>query len=250
MIVRQAQPEDIREFPSLFHRAYSEYSMYCVRTPDTYSHFMKKLTIEKEHVLVVEEEGHLSGYIIMGIKYMASVPTLSIYEIAAETRESYDLLMARAEEIAQEKDAAFIDTIAPPQSEFSLYLVDHGFLESRAIATLIRVYNVDEVLSLFVKRAGSTNAAAVTGMILFQVDKRCMRVRLPEGIVDTGPAPLRVSISCNDLLSLLFRRVSVYSLVLRGKMRVTPLYEIRVVCAVIEYLSLDAAMMIPFLEML
>jgi hypothetical protein len=250
MIVRQAQPGDIREFPSLFYRAYSEYSMYCVRTPDTYSHFMRKLTIEKECVLVAEEEGHLHGYVIMGVKYMASVPTLSIYEIAAETRESYDLLMSRAEEIAQERDAAFIDTIAPPPGEFSQYLVDHGFLESRAIATLIQVYTVSEVLSLFVKRAGSTSVAAVTGTILFQVDQESVRVRLPEGIVDTGPAPLQVRISCNDLLSLLFRRVSTHSLVLRGKMRVTPLHKVRVVSAIIEYLSQDAALMIPFLEML
>lgn len=250
MIIRQAQPEDVEEFPSLFYAAFKEYSMYCVRTPDTYSHFLKTLSVKKEHVLVAEEEGHLSGYIIMGIKYMASVPTLSIYEIAAETRESYDLLMAGAEKIAREKDAAFINTIAPPQSEFSQYLADHGFLESRAIATMIQVYNVDEVLSLFVKRASSTSAAAVAGTILFQVDQESVRVRLPEGIVDTGPAPLQVKISCNDLLSLLFRRVSVYSLVLRGKARVTPLHKIRVVSAVIKYLSQDTAMMIPFLEML
>jgi hypothetical protein len=250
MIIRQAQPEDVKEFPSLFHAAFKGYSMYCVRTLQTYSHFLKMLNVEKEHVLVTEEEGHLSGYVIMEVKYMASVPTLSIYEIAAETGESYDLLIARAEEIAQEKGAAFIGMVVPPKGEFSQYLADHGFLESRAIATMIQVYKVDEVLSLFVKRASSTSAVTVAGTILFQVDQESVRVRLPEGIVDTGPAPLQVKISRNELLSLLFRRVSVYSLVLRGKVRVTPLHKVRVVSAVIKYLSQDAAMMIPFLEML
>lgn len=211
---------------------------------------MKKLNVEQEHVLVIEEEGHLSGYIILGVKSMASVPTLSIYEIAAQTRDSYDVLMAKAEEIAQEKGAAFLDTIAPPHSEFSQYLAGHGFLESRAIATLILVYNVDEVLSLFVKKACSTKAAPVTGTVLFQVNQKNVRVRLPEGIVDTGPAPLYVKIACGDLLSLLLRKVSVHSLVLRGKMQVTPLRGIRTVRTIVTYLSQDAALMIPYLEML
>ncbi|MGC1122598.1 MAG: hypothetical protein WBA22_16045 [Candidatus Methanofastidiosia archaeon] len=250
MIVRQAQNEDVKEFPSLFHAAFKEYSMFSVRTPQTYSNLMKTLNIKKEHVLVAEEEGHLSGYVIIGTKYMASVPTVSIYEMAARTRESYDMLMARVEEIAQEKEAAFIDTVAPARSELSEYLANHGFLESRAIATMIQVYNVEEVLSLFVKNALATNAVEVTGTILFQVNQKGVRVRLPEGVVDTGPAPLQVTISCDDLLELLFRKVSVGSLLMRGKMQVTPIYKIGEFRAVITYLSQDVALMTPFSEML
>ncbi len=239
MKARLASDKDFNQFPDVFNHVYHEYSMHVVRTPEQYKHLVEKLNAKA----YVVEDDVIKGYAIIGIKYMGSAATVSIYEMAAVSKKGYDIIMKKIEDISTQIKAAFIDTVAPAESEIAAYLGSADFLASRPIATMV-YYDGKTVLELAAAKAVSF-AGDVT---VFCVDDETVRVN-GDGTCDR-PADVTVVISSQDLLSLLLNRTTVFSLVIKGKMRVIPWYKVLSVCTIVKYLAEDVKMMTPYAEML
>lgn len=250
MKARLVSDKDFHQLPDVFNRVYGEYSMYMVRTPEQYKHFVEKLNA-RAYTFVVEDNNTIVGYAIAGVKYMGSAATVSMYEMAAVSKKGYDMLMRKIEDISTQKEAAFIDAVAPAESEIAAYLVSAHFLESRPIATMVYVPDVRTVLELCVAKAVKTCTHGKDITVLFCVGDENIRVNLCEGIIcGDEPADVTVVLSSQDLLSLLLNRTTVFSLVMKGKMRITPCYKVLSVCYIVQCLAGDVTMITPYTELL
>jgi hypothetical protein len=237
MEVRQACEKDFEQFPHIFNQVYREYSLYTVRTPQQYKQVVEKLHA-KEYTFVVEDTT-MKGYVIAGVKCIGDIPTVSVYEVVALNKQGYDLLINHVEAIGVQVGAAFIDAVAVPKTETATHLVEAHFLESRPLAAMVFTPAVNPLLEQCTK--------AVPGRtVLFCVG--CEKIQVQCG--DSGDGPdITVVISSKDFISLLLGRTSVFSLVIKGKMQITPWYKVLAVRSVVNYVAKDIKMITPYTEM-
>ena len=245
MMVRKLEERDLQNLSVVFRKIYRDYSLYPVEPSELYKHYLENED-NKEIIYVLEDKKNLTGYVVLGIRDLG-VTMIEIFEIVATDRMGYCKLMEKVEEIASKKGAALINTSGFPECDAAEYLVDAGFLESRTVAAVAYLCDMQRILTLFVERAANQHFHKdVT--ILFVVGKERILMKLPEGLVHHGEPDIEVVIAPNDLLSLLLKRSHWLSLILKGKMKVKPHHKIMTVCAVIDYLSEDMKMVIPFAE--
>ncbi len=247
MRVRTLEEKDLKEIPRVFEEVYRNYSLYTEETYELYRNFVDK---DREMIFVVEDKNTLLGYVVMGIRDIGSSVMISVYEMVATDREGYDMLMGKVEEIGREKGAALIDTVAPVKSDVTAYLISTGFQESRTIASMAHLCDKRRVFTLFVEKAVTRKRFGKDVTVLFCTDQERIRVKLPEGEVDSGgKADIKVVLPFKDLLSLLLKRSDCLSLVLKRRMKVKPAYRVLSVCKVVAYLAEDVKMVTPFVEL-
>lgn len=245
MMVRKLEERDLQNLSVIFKEIYKDYSLYPVEPSELYRHYLENED-NKELMYVLEDKKNLTGYVVLGIRDLG-VTMIEIFEIVATDRMGYSKLMEKVGEIALKKGAALINTSGFPECEAAEYLVDAGFLESRTVAAVAYLCDMQRILSLFVERAARQDFQKdVT--ILFSVGEERIPVKLPEGFIHKGEPDIEVVIAPHDLLSLLLKRSHCLSQVIKGKMKVKPCHKIMTACAVIDYLSEDMKMVIPFAE--
>ncbi|MBU7017485.1 MAG: hypothetical protein HXS44_08250 [Theionarchaea archaeon] len=243
MRVRKLEERDLQNLSEVFREIYRDYSLHPVDSSELYKHFLET---DSYDIYVLEDKDRLRGYVVLGVRDVG-LPMIEIFEIVAIDRIGYNGLMEKVEEIASKKGAALINTSGFPECGVAEYLVDAGFLESRTVAAVAYLCDMQRILTLFVERAAKQDFHKdVT--LLFVVGKERIRVKLPEGLMQIGEPDIEVVIGPNDLLSLLLKRSHCISLILKGKMKVKPHSRIMTVCAVIDYLSEDMKMVTPFAE--
>ena len=244
-MVRKLEERDLQNLSVIFKEIYRDYSLYPLELSELYRHYLES-DDNKELIYVLEDKDNLTGYVVLAIREVG-LTMIEIFEIVATSKRGYSKLMEKVEEIASKEGAALINTSGFPECDAAAYLVDAGFLESRTVAAVAYLCDIRRILTHFVERAGNQNFQKdVT--ILFVVGKERISVKLPEGLVHHGEPDIEVVMAPNDLLSLLLKRSHWLSLVLKGKMKVKPGYKIMTVCTVIDYLSEDMKMVIPFAE--
>ena len=233
MKVRPVGEKDFEQFPGIFNQVYRAYSLYAVRTPQQYKQIVERLHA-KEYTFVVEDET-ITGYVIAGIKYMGSIPTVSLYEVVALSKEGYDLLINHVVAIGTQVGAAFIDAVA--SGEQTAYLRAH-FLESRPLAAMVYAPAVHVLFE---------HEKAVHGgrTVLFCVGHEKIWVHGDSA----GEPDVTVVISFQNLFSLLLRRTSVFSLVIKGKIQIKPWYNLFFVRTIVNSLAKDIKMVSPYTEM-
>jgi hypothetical protein len=248
MRVRKCKKEDLEEISHIF-AVYNSYSLYHIFTPRVYPHFLTDTT-GKEHIFVAEDNNTIVGYIAAGVRKLGSSSDICVYDIAATTQKGYEALMKRVEELGKEKRVAFIEVLTAAKSEWAEHFLDMGFSEANELATMVYLFNIKKLITLFVENAVSKRKFKDIS-VLFVLKNERIRVELPHGTVDTkGKADVEVVVHPHDLISLLLKKVQCISLVIRGKIKVNPFYRVVAVCQVINYLAEDVKMVTPFAELM
>jgi hypothetical protein len=246
--VRKCKKEDLEEISRIF-TVYTGYSLYHIFTPRVYPHFLTDTT-GKEHIFVAEDNNTIVGYTAAGVRKMGSSSVVCVYDIASTTQKGYQALMKRVEELGKEKRAAFIEVLTPVKSEWATHFLDMGFSEANELATMVYLFKIKRLITLFVENAVSKRKFKDISVLFVLKDEK-IRVELPHGTVDTkGGADVEVVIHPHDLISLLLKKVHCISLVIRGKIKVNPFYRTVAVCQVINYLAEDVKMVTPFAELM
>lgn len=252
MEVRLLEEKDLNSLSKVFNNVYKDYSMYNVNLCELYRHFADK-DHQKEYMIVVEDNNTLLGYAAFGIRKVGSSAMVSLYDMVAVSKKTYDMLSKKVEEIGAEKGAAFIETFVPPKSDAAAWITSTGFLEIGAAATMVYVVDMKEIVTAFVENAVLTRDFKKEVTVLFCVGKERITVKLPEGIVygdKKGEPDVKVTISLHDLLSALLKKTSCFSLILKGRMKVNPGLKIVAVCSVVNYLAEDVKMIAPFIDLM
>jgi hypothetical protein len=251
MIIREVEENDLKYIPAIFYEVYSGYSMHNIQIAELYRPFAEKDKKEKEYMFVIQEGNVLLGYVAFGIRQIFTFAMVSIYDIVAFNKETYDMLMKKVEEIGYDRGAAFIEIQVPAKVGVAAYVKDVGFFKTRTIAGMTYLLEMREILSIFVENALKTPFKNdIT--VLFCVGVERIQLKLPEGSIDSdsGTADIEIEISPHDLLSLFLIKSKCHTLILKRKMKVTPFYKMKSACEVIDYLSEDMKMMKPFSEVI
>ncbi|MBU7014121.1 MAG: hypothetical protein HXS52_06800 [Theionarchaea archaeon] len=251
MRVRQATNEDVERFHVLFEKAHGNHSLYHVRTPEFYQWLLiKRPYVGLENILVAEREGVLMGFAAIGIKDLGVTTIISIYEMSAVDEESFHALMSEIQQIGREKKCAYLETMAPPQDEYSLKLREGGFIRLKDMIAMGYPITVKEILNLFVNRALSKSTFRRIARITFEVQGELFNLTLPEGTLDcASEGDLLIRISACKLLELLFKRTGILALVTKKEVVVKPWRRILFAHEVIEYLAEDVKAFTPYTEL-
>jgi hypothetical protein len=250
-MIRKLQNGDLKKLPQLFSKIYEDYSLYNVRTPELYQYLLvERPKVGEEHIFVAEQGNEIIGFVAIGIKDVGQTTMISIYEIVADRREILDALLSKVEEIGRERGSALIETIASPDTDLDEYFLDSGFSKTREIVTMGYLVDSRKFLRLFIEKAISRGPFGKNVTVSFRVDEENIRMKLPEGIIDSSEqADIRITVAPSDFQSLLLKRSSFLSLVITRKVAVKPLQKIIAASEVVDYIAEDVKMMTPFTEL-
>ena len=243
--MRQFQEKDLEKFSHLFNTVYKDYSLYNVRTPAFYQYLLlQRPRVGEENIFVAEEKGNLVGFCAIGIREAGAATMITLYEMVATTEEVIDALMTTVEAAGKKKNAAYIETVAP--LNMSERLKNSGFVKGKEFVTMGFLIQAKEVVTQFVEQAQSHHCFKEN--ITFLVGEEMVTVTFPEGIINSDPAPLTVRVSPPDLLALLFKKSSFWSLLMRKRIIISPFYKVFTVYKIIVHIAQSVPMMTPLTE--
>ncbi|MGD2247440.1 MAG: GNAT family N-acetyltransferase [Candidatus Methanofastidiosia archaeon] len=251
MNVRQMNPGDRDQLPDVFNTMYADYSLYHVRTPQFYQYLLiQRPGVGEEHIYVAEEGDEVVGYAAVGIQDVEESTRLVLYEMVAFSKGVFNALMSKIEEIGREKKCAYIETTVPPDSDLALYFLGSNFLKAREFATLGKIVDFKKVISLFVERALSISPFEKCITIAFYLGKERVSLELPEGIVgNKEKTDIQICVSPVDFLSLLLKKSSFFSLLVRRRIKITPFRNIISAYKIVTYISCNVEMITPITEL-
>ncbi|MBU7020813.1 MAG: hypothetical protein HXS41_07115 [Theionarchaea archaeon] len=239
------------KFHLLFKKAYCNYSLYHVRTPEFYQQLLiKRPNVGLKNILVAERDNGLTGFAAFGVKDLGSATIISIYEVSTTDEESFHALMSGIQHIGTEKRCAYLETMAPPQGNLASQLTEEGYSRIKDMITMGYPITVRRILNLFVERALSKGMFRKNVKIAFDVNGEHIVLTLPEGTLENGTeGDLLIQTSACVLLELLFRRAGILISLIKGKVVVRPLRCIVSAREVIEYLAEEVRAITPYTEL-
>lgn len=254
MEVRLLEEKDLTELLQIFTSVYKDYSMYNINLFELYRHFADEPQ-QKEYMVVVEDNGTLLGYAAFGIRTIGSGIMVSLYDVTSVNKKGADLLIKTVEEIGVKRGAAFIEAVVPAESDAAAYVMDAGFLDIGNVATMVYVVFMKEIVRVIAEHAVLHDLKK--NVIMFCVGEEKIVVDLCEGAVysddktmNTCAPDVTVTLSLHDLLSLLCKKTSFFSLVLKRRVKINPVYKVMTVWSAVAFLAADIKMVTPFMNLM
>lgn len=254
MEVRLLEKKDLTDLSEIFNSVYKDYSMYNMNLFELYRHFADK-NQQKEYMIVVEDNT-LLGYAAFGIRTVGSAAIVSLYDVVAINKKGFDLLIATVEEIGVKRGAAFIEAVVPAKSDTAAYIMDAGFLDIGNVATMVYVVFIKEVVRVIAEHA-VLRGLKKNVAIMFCAGEEKIVVDLCEGAVysddktmNNSAPDVTVTLSLHDLLSLLCKKTSFFSLVLKRRVKINPVYKVMTVYSAVTFLAADMKMVTPFMNLM